>query len=164
VVRSPELFSDVTLIGVHPGLSSSKERAERLQSDEQWSDLLIKHGIAEFEAKWSALPLFETQTALSPREQGALREIRLSHTSAGLAHAFRSLGLGAMPNFWPDLPHIRTQLNWIVGERDEKFVALAAQAQAALPQLTVHKVPNVGHNVVLEAPEWLTRALFLLQS
>jgi 2-succinyl-6-hydroxy-2,4-cyclohexadiene-1-carboxylate synthase len=40
----------------------------------------------------------------------------------------------------------------VVGERDAKFRATAADMAAALPSGRVHVVPGAGHAVHLEAP------------
>ena len=47
----------------------------------------------------------------------------------------------------------------MVGERDEKFTAVAQQMAAALPDGRVEVVPGAGHAVHLEAPERVSSTL-----
>ncbi len=47
----------------------------------------------------------------------------------------------------------------VVGERDEKFTAVAERMAAALPSARVEIVPGVGHAVHLEPPERIAAAL-----
>jgi pimeloyl-ACP methyl ester carboxylesterase len=52
----------------------------------------------------------------------------------------------------------------VVGERDEKFLGIAAEMSrgilgARIPGAQVVVVPGVGHAVHLEAPEAIARAL-----
>jgi pimeloyl-ACP methyl ester carboxylesterase len=57
-----------------------------------------------------------------------------------------------MPDFWPLLPQVRQPVQLVVGSLDDKFVRLAEKALTLLPSATLHVVPDVGHNAVLEAP------------
>ena len=41
----------------------------------------------------------------------------------------------------------------VVGERDEKFRAIAERMEAALPDARLHVVAGAGHAVQLEAPD-----------
>ena len=56
---------------------------------------------------------------------------RLRNTPAGLAAALRGLGTGVMEPLWDRLPELTIPVTLIVGERDEKFRALAAQMARA---------------------------------
>jgi pimeloyl-ACP methyl ester carboxylesterase len=77
---------------------------------------------------------------------------RLRNTPAGLARALRGLGTGALPSLWARLPEVRIRVTLIVGERDEKFRAIAAAMAAELSSAEVATVPGAGHAVHLEAP------------
>jgi pimeloyl-ACP methyl ester carboxylesterase len=47
----------------------------------------------------------------------------------------------------------------VVGERDEKFRALALQMAAALPRARIHVVGGAGHAVHLEAPDAVAQVI-----
>jgi pimeloyl-ACP methyl ester carboxylesterase len=74
-------------------------------------------------------------------------------TAAGLAAALRGLGTGALPSLWGRLAELRMPVTLIVGERDEKFQAIAARMARQLPRANVVIVAGAGHAVHLEAPD-----------
>lgn len=153
LVRHPELFTRATLIAVHPGLSAAAERGERLAADERWAMLLMDQGLPEFLPKWAQQPLFATQTALPAAVLAAQDAVRRRHSAQGLALSLRVLGLSQMPDYTAALPALRLPVRLVVGAHDAKFLALAERAAARLPQAAVVRVPGIGHNVLLEAPD-----------
>ena len=85
--------------------------------------------------------------------QAAAHADRLRNTPAGLARALRGLGTGALPSLWGRLSELRMPVTLMVGERDEKFRAIAAQMERELiPHAQVEVVPGAGHAAHLEAP------------
>ena len=159
LARQPDLFARATLAGVHPGLATGAERAERRAADQRWIDLLERGGVEAFLDAWEAQPLFATQQGLPADQRRAQRRQRQGHRAAGLARALRTLGLANMPDYRPDLAAIRVPVTLITGARDEKFCRLAAEATQRLPRAELRSVPAVGHNVVLEAPAAVAAAL-----
>lgn len=154
LTQHPKLFARATLIGVNPGLSHDDiaGRAERIATDEAWAQLLLTQGLAAFLQKWQAQPLFASQARLPTLVLQQQQSARQHHYPQGLALALRALGLGHMPDFWPLLPQVRQPVQLVVGALDDKFVSLAKKAQTVLPSASLHVVPDVGHNAVLEAP------------
>ena len=80
--------------------------------------------IEDFAREWGAQPLFADQP---PRVAAGAHADRLRNTPAGLAAALRGLGTGVMEPLWDRLPELTIPVTLIVGERDEKFRALAAR-------------------------------------
>jgi 2-succinyl-6-hydroxy-2,4-cyclohexadiene-1-carboxylate synthase len=153
LVRHPDLFTGAMLIGVHPGLASADERAERVAADEKWCRLLEGEGLPPFVRAWQDQPLFASQAAL-PAELLAEQEAeRLRHDPRGLVHSLRCLGLGRMPNFRLTLHSIELPVTLLVGALDTKFVALARDVSERLPQGRFIEVANAGHNLLLERPD-----------
>jgi 2-succinyl-6-hydroxy-2,4-cyclohexadiene-1-carboxylate synthase len=140
----------LVLIGASPGLAGAAERSARATADAALADRIETIGLAEFVREWSAQPLF----AGMPRgiAELALAD-RMRNTAAGLAAALRGLGTGAMPPLWDRLVELELPVELVVGERDQKFRAIAVQMQATLPDARLHVVPGAGHAVQLEAPE-----------
>ena len=89
------------------------------------------------------------------------REDRRRNTAGGLAAALRGLGTGVMPSLWERLPDLDLPVDLVVGERDEKFRAIAEKMAYALPHARVTVVPGAGHAVHLEAPDALVELLEL---
>ena len=140
----------LVLIGASPGLADAAERSARAAEDMALADRIETIGLAEFVREWSAQPLF----AGMPRGIAELAVAdRMRNTAAGLAAALRGLGTGTMPPLWDRLAELDLPVELVVGERDEKFRAIAEQMQAALPDARLHVVRGAGHAVQLEAPE-----------
>lgn len=152
LVRHGEMFGRATLIGVDPGISGERDRRERARWDERWARRIRGEGIDAFSAAWEELPLFATQRGLPEELLDEQRAIRRGHDPVSLARAMTSLGLGAMPDFRPDLPSLSMPLRLVAGERDTKFLSIAREMARLLPSAETVVVPEAGHNVPLEAP------------
>jgi 2-succinyl-6-hydroxy-2,4-cyclohexadiene-1-carboxylate synthase len=146
----PERVDRLVLTGASPGLADPGERAERRAADEALADEIEGMGIDAFAARWAQTPVLAGQ----PPDVGALVDAdRRRNTPAGLARALRGLGTGALPSLWDRLAEVPMSVTLVVGERDAKFTAIAAEMAARLPQADVVTVPGAGHAVHLEAPE-----------
>lgn len=159
LARHPELFSSAVLIGAHPGLTREAARAERVAADERWARLLEERGVAAFVDEWEELPLFRSQRRLPDAVRAAHRARRLAHDPRELARGLRVLGLGRMPCRVEALAGIDIPVRLVAGELDRKFVELARAAARRLPRAEVRLVRGAGHDVVLERPRELVRAL-----
>src|SRR5918998_1210004 len=140
----------LVLVGASPGIEDPGERAARAASDAALADRIEAIGVDAFAAEWEAQPLF----AGMPRgvaEPAAADRRR--NTATGLAAALRGLGTGVMPSLWGRLPGLDTPVDLVVGERDEKFRAIAERMAPALPSARVTVVEGAGHAVHLEAPD-----------
>ncbi len=158
-LHRPDLVTQLSLIGVNPGLQTETERQERLHWEARWQDVLEVDGLAVFEHQWSSMPLFASQNHLPAAVQAEQRAERLSHTAWGLSHALSVLGLAAMPNLWPRLAELRIPTHLIVGELDEKFRHIAQAMCDDCAQCRVTCLPQVGHNPLIEAPQQLRSLL-----
>lgn len=158
-VRHQELFGRVVLVGASPGLRGEDARRGRRASDQRWVRLLETEGLDAFLEAWQAQPLFASQASL-PGEKRVLQErYRRSLDAAALAQAMRVLGLAEMPSYWSELERLELPVDLVVGALDAKFHALADEMAELLPQCELHVVPEVGHNVVLEAPAAMAEIL-----
>ncbi|HET9955886.1 MAG TPA: alpha/beta fold hydrolase [Polyangiaceae bacterium] len=152
-------FRGLVLISASAGLESEAARAERRANDARWIALLEEHGVEAFADRWQAQPLFATQLELSQSLIEAERHRRLSHTARGLAHSLRVTGLAEMPNYWPRLSEITLPVTLLAGARDPKFCASARRMASQIPGAVVTEVPGVGHNLLLERPNAVIRAI-----
>jgi 2-succinyl-6-hydroxy-2,4-cyclohexadiene-1-carboxylate synthase len=148
-VAYPERVGRLVLIGASPGIADPAERAQRRLDDERLADELQRSSIDEFADRWEKAPVLAGQ---SDAVLAAARADRLRSAPAGLARALRGLGTGALPSLWERLDEVTMPVVLVVGERDEKFRALAARMADALPDAELVVVPGSGHAVHLEAP------------
>jgi 2-succinyl-6-hydroxy-2,4-cyclohexadiene-1-carboxylate synthase len=139
----------LVLIGASPGIADARERAARAADDAALADRIEAIGIDAFVREWGAQPLF----AGIPRGVAEFIDAdRRRNTADGLAAALRGLGTGVMPSLWDRLGELPMPVDLVVGERDEKFGAIAAQMAERLPEARVHTVAGAGHVVHLEVP------------
>ena len=139
----------LVLIGASPGLADPAEREARRRADDALAGRILEIGVEAFAREWAALPLWEGQPE---RVRAAANADRLRNAPEGLASALRGLGTGVMEPLWDALPSLTVPVTLVVGERDEKFLAIAERMAAALPRAEIVVVPGAGHAAQLEQP------------
>lgn len=159
LAREPGLFDAAVLIGVHPGLSDTAERAERRELDAERARLLRENGLSAFVADWEELPLFASQRALSPDVRAEQRAVRLAHDAEGLARGLEALGLGEMPDYREAMASLQIPITIMTGSLDAKFSDIARALAAQDANTGAEWIDGVGHNVVLEAPDAVAAVL-----
>jgi 2-succinyl-6-hydroxy-2,4-cyclohexadiene-1-carboxylate synthase len=148
----PERVERLVLIGASPGITDPKERVARREADERQAEEIERLSIEEFADRWAA-------NAILAGQPEWIRADRLRNRPASLARALRGLGTGALAPVWDRLGELRMPVVLVVGERDEKFRAIAEQMASALRRPDVVVVPRVGHAVHLEAPAAVAKAI-----
>jgi 2-succinyl-6-hydroxy-2,4-cyclohexadiene-1-carboxylate synthase len=146
----------LVLIGASPGIADPGERSARRAADERLADQLSGMSIEAFAERWAGTPVLADQPA---GVRAAAHEDRLRSTPSGLAAALRGLGTGALPSLWERLGELSMPVSLVVGERDVKFAAIAAEMAAAISHAEVLGVAGAGHTVHLERPGELARIL-----
>jgi 2-succinyl-6-hydroxy-2,4-cyclohexadiene-1-carboxylate synthase len=146
----------LVLVGASPGIADPVEREARRASDERLADEIERLSIEEFATRWARTPVLAGQPASVAARVG---EDRLRNTPAGLARALRGLGTGALPPVWERLGELTMPVALVVGERDEKFSAIAFQMAGAIEHSEVVVVAGAGHAVHLEAPAAVAEAI-----
>ena len=159
LVRHPGLFASATLIGAHYGLDSDADRRERVAADERWCELLEQQGLDAFVERWAALPLFASQASAPSAARRAQERTRREHDPRGLAASLRTTGLGHMPCYLPELAEVAQPVTLITGSLDAKFEALAGAMLEHASRWRHTVVPGAGHNLLLEAPDAVARAI-----
>src|SRR5579884_445528 len=152
----PQRPDRLVLIGASPGIADRAEREARRRDDEHLADQIEGMAIEEFARRWARTPVL---AGLPAQTLARAHADRLLNSPAGLARALRGLGTGALPSLWERLSDLRMPVSLIVGERDEKFTAVAEQMAVAIPGAEVRVVPGAGHAVHLEAPEAVARII-----
>ena len=155
IAADPDIATRVTVIGAHPGLpEDAPERAARAADDERWAELIEREGAAGFARAWADQPIFASQRTLPAPLFAGQEAQRAAHDPRGLAHAMRALSLARMPDLRPALARVHVNTTFMAGGLDEKFVALADETAAILPEgrARVRVLPGAGHNLLLERP------------
>jgi 2-succinyl-6-hydroxy-2,4-cyclohexadiene-1-carboxylate synthase len=132
------------LVAPHPGLESESERAARRKSDAEWAGRALTGDWREFLALWNAQPVLADSTRFTPVNELRRREV---------ARSFMDWSLGAQEPLWERLGEIQCPVLWCVGERDDKFRALAERALPLLQRGELWVAPDSGHRAPWDAPE-----------
>ena len=146
----PDRVTRLVLVGASPGIEDPAARRLRRDADERLAEELEASTIESFARHWAATPVL---AGLAPDVAQAVHADRLRSTPAGLARALRGLGTGALPSLWGRLEELAMPVTLIVGERDEKFRAIAERMVRTLARAELEIVTGAGHAVHLEAPE-----------
>ena len=146
----PGLVERLVLIGASPGIADAAEREARRRADDALAVRIEAIGVEAFADEWGAQPLFAGQDT---RVAAAAHADRLRNTATGLAAALRGLGTGAMEPLWGRLGELRMPVTLVIGERDEKFRAIAGEMAPAIAGSRVELVAGAGHAAQLERPE-----------
>jgi 2-succinyl-6-hydroxy-2,4-cyclohexadiene-1-carboxylate synthase len=155
-IALPRQVERLILVGASPGIADDAERARRRAADEALADRIEQIGVEAFAAEWAAQPLFADQPDHVALAAG---EDRRRNTAQGLAAALRGLGTGTMEPLWDRLPELRMPVTLLVGERDEKFRAIATQMAYRIAEADVHVIPRAGHAAQLERPDTIASYL-----
>jgi 2-succinyl-6-hydroxy-2,4-cyclohexadiene-1-carboxylate synthase len=146
----PDRVRSLILESASPGMADEQERLARRLADEHLADRIEQGGLAAFVAEWERLPMWESQAALPEVDRLQQKNIRLSHSAAGLTANIRSTGTGAQPSYWELLPGLKTPTLLIAGELDHKFAGIAVNMHVVLPDSRLEIVSDAGHAVHLE--------------
>lgn len=149
----PELINQLILESGTAGLAEATERTERQQKDEKLAQRIEGEGLPNFVAMWEQLPLFATQSQVSETVQTMVRQQRLNQVDVNMVRSLRSFGTGTMPNYWTALNQLPMPVTIITGALDEKFTAIGQRLVHERDDARQIVVPEVGHNVHLEAPQ-----------
>jgi 2-succinyl-6-hydroxy-2,4-cyclohexadiene-1-carboxylate synthase len=148
MLAAPGLFRHAVLVAPHLGFENEESRRARIQADDAWARRF--ESTEDWEpllAAWDAQPVFGGR----PGPQ----RLEASFERAALAEALRHWSLGRQTDLGPRLAAMETDITWVCGAQDEKFLAQARRGQGFLPASRLLEVPGVGHRVPHEAPEQL---------
>ena len=130
--------------GGHPGLQSDAEREARQRSDGRWAQRFRQQALPEVFRDWYQQPVF---ASLSAPQRAALVALRSQNNGETLAAMLEATSLALQPDLRAALNARAFPFYYLCGERDSKFLALAAELAA-----TRHVIRNAGHNAHRENP------------
>ncbi|EWG74182.1 MULTISPECIES: 2-succinyl-6-hydroxy-2,4-cyclohexadiene-1-carboxylate synthase [unclassified Enterobacter] len=141
----------VIVEGGHPGLQDADARHARLASDRRWATRFRSEPLEKVFADWYQQPVF---ASLTDAQREALFTLRSQNDGAMLAMMLESTSLAVQPDLRAALSARDFSFDYLYGERDEKFAALAAEVNAVR-----HAIPNAGHNAHRENPDAVAASL-----
>ena len=156
-LAAPERVERLVLVSTTAGIADDDERAARREADARLATFAEAATIEQFADRWAAQPLF---AATPPEAERIWRQDLLRNDPGALAAVLRGLGAGAMAPLWDRLPELTMPAAVLAGERDGKYVAVAAQHLVTrLPNAELSVVPDAGHGLPREAPEAIAAVL-----
>ncbi len=152
------VLQGLVLISGRAGIDSRDKRA-RWQADQQWAEQFLRDEPAEVLDRWYDQPVFRA-ASLSESSRRALIDERAGRVDLRRqGRLLRSLSVSQQPDYRSRLRELSLPVHLIVGQEDLKYVQLAAQMAANLPNAFVHTVPHAGHMVHRQRPDWLVKLL-----
>ncbi len=149
--QQPKGLLGVTVEGGHPGLQDADARQARLASDRRWATRFRSEPLDKVFADWYQQPVF---ASLTDAQRDALITLRSQNNGAALAMMLEATSLAVQPDLRTALSARDFTFDYLYGERDEKFTALAAELNAVC-----HAIPNAGHNAHRENPDAVAASL-----
>ncbi len=131
------------------GIEDEGGRQDRYVADQGLAERIRAHDITWFSETWAKLEIFRTQQGLPTKVQQQIRGRRLLNSPHALAFTLEGSGQGTMPYVGHRLSELTMPICYISGELDAKYTAIGAKYFGDVHRI----VPQVGHNVHVEAPE-----------
>ena len=150
--RYPEHLSGLVLIGATPGLQDDTARSNRQTWDHKTAERIRQLGVERFYNEWQKMPIIETQKQIENDIKIDMRAHRLAQSVEGLANSMTHFGTGTMPSCWDALSDLTLPTLLMVGENDVKYLDIARQMLARLPEETAECaiILGSGHCAHLE--------------
>ena len=148
LLDDPQKWSKAVIVSAHTGIPEG-ERVPRQAHDAAWAAKALKGDWNAFLAEWNAQGVLEGVAMPDRRKLQPRRE--------AVARSFMDWTVGVQEDLLPQLARVTCPVLWVVGERDEKFLAVARKAVEALPNVELWVVPDCGHRVPWEQPEFFSQ-------
>lgn len=149
--QQPKGLLGVIVEGGHPGLQDQNERTARRLSDHRWATRFRTEPLETVFTDWYQQPVF---ASLTDDQRKALVTLRTQNNGATLAKMLDITSLAVQPDLRAAISVCNFPFDYLYGERDEKFAALAAELDAVR-----HVIPNAGHNAHRENPDAVAASL-----
>ncbi|MFU9136826.1 2-succinyl-6-hydroxy-2,4-cyclohexadiene-1-carboxylate synthase [Erwinia tasmaniensis] len=141
----------LTVEGGHVGLTTDEERQQRRENDRAWAKRFRQQPLERTLDGWYRQPVFAD---LREPERQALIALRRNNHPQALAEMLMATSLAVQPDLRPDIAQLTCPLQYLCGEQDRRFSALAEQAD--IPYETL---PAAGHNAHRANPQAFARRL-----
>jgi 2-succinyl-6-hydroxy-2,4-cyclohexadiene-1-carboxylate synthase len=152
LTRQSELFAGAIIESSHCGISSIKERNQRIKTDTDRAER-IEADYYSFLKEWQLLPLF----AHTPNEERQRYAAIMHGQNPQLMSAsLRGFGTGLMPFVCDKLPNRNLPIHLIAGDLDNKYVNLMNKISISSVNINLSIVEGAGHRVHTDRPDaWI---------
>lgn len=136
-------YERAVIVSTGLGIEGEEARARRRRADEKWARHFETQEWHRVMRDWNAQSVFGGHEATRREEDFDRHE---------LARMLRQWSPAVLPPLAPRLHEIDIPVLWIVGERDEKYVAERERAVSLLKNAELWVCPGAGHRVPWEQP------------
>ena len=141
------------------GIEGKENRKSRILSDKKIIDLLTEKTIDDFVEFWESLSIWDSEKKLGVSARKKLRAIRKSQNPLGLSLSLKYQGQGVQSNLINYLDRIVNNTMILYGENDIKYEKISKKMSKAIRNSKTIVVPHSGHNIILENPIFVSRAV-----
>lgn len=145
----PQEVTHLVLESGSVGIEDRAARQERYLADKALGNRIREQDIQWFSETWAKLDIFNTQQSLPAKVQQQIQRRRLLNSPHALAFTLEGSGQGTMSYVGHRLSELTMPVCYISGELDTKYTTIGAEYFGDVHCI----VPQVGHNVHVEAPE-----------
>lgn len=157
-IAAPERIACLILESASFGIADLSVRKERLKNDQSLlSQIKTQDDFRIFLDNWYNMSLFQTLPGTAHLQN--LIEDKVRHPVAEFQRALNLLSVGGHDFLAEKLAACRIPIHYFCGEKDEAYCQTANETQKALPAITVTIVPNASHNISLQYPQEIARAI-----
>ncbi|MEE8486878.1 MAG: alpha/beta fold hydrolase [Gemmatimonadota bacterium] len=142
LIADPHLWKGAILVAPHPGLLDERARLSRREQDRQWITRFDELPWSDFWREWTRQPVLATPDPrpLPPERRARRRCLEL-------------WSLSEQDDLRPELGRIECPVQWVTGENDPKFTAIASGMTPLVPGSEQLTISGAGHRVPWDTPE-----------
>lgn len=142
--ENPREFDHYIFLSTHPGLSDQQSKNLRVESDEKWAGKIKHENWPELQKLWNAQSVFAGSGSEPVRDVAR-------YDLAKLKLALGDWSLGRQNDYAELIREHNQKITWVVGERDPKFCAIAADLENKKILSGYEKISS-GHRIWLDHP------------
>ena len=155
----PEVFPVFIGISTTAGIDDEEERTRRVDSDVALATRLRSGtDFAGFLREWWHQPVFASPARLDGDLENFVTS-RQRRDPIRMAACLETWSSGRMPAQWSALPKYAGLALLLSGEVDTKYIATAERMQAVFQNAEHLVVPEAGHQLLMEKPQEVARAM-----
>ena len=155
----PEVFPVFIGISTTAGMEDEAERARRVDSDAALALRLRSDAdFPGFLCEWWHQPVFASPARVGGDLENFVAS-RQRRDPVRMAACLETWSVGRMPSQWSGLPEYSGRALLLSGEADAKFTSAALRMQAAFRNAEHHSIASAGHQLLVEKPQEVARAM-----